>query len=254
MVPRLGTELPEPAAAVASAGDDGGAEQIGATVGVAEAAKELRVSPSTLRKRLGRGEFPGAFKTVTARGEEWRVPAASLAGRQPAAGLAPGGSAPNAREPASQGIGSDALVQDKDDTTDLAASLVPSRQREDGVAPLSMPPRPDPRGHDARIAEVTAENERLTRELELARRWSDELRAKPSELFRELNDARADRYELQAELDELRAERNELQHEVEALRPDQDHAPAAVDETDENSTTKKRRPRSHIWPPLVERA
>ena len=50
------------------------------TVSMAEAVELWKVSERTLRRRLGAGEIPGAHKVPTAKGEEWRIPAAALGG------------------------------------------------------------------------------------------------------------------------------------------------------------------------------
>lgn len=46
----------------------------GTTLSISEASKRLGVSVSTLRRRLQRGEVPGAHKTGGPDGLEWRIP------------------------------------------------------------------------------------------------------------------------------------------------------------------------------------
>lgn len=50
----------------------------GTTVTIAEAARRLGVSVSTVRRRLKAGEIPGAHKAPGPDGEEYRIPVASL--------------------------------------------------------------------------------------------------------------------------------------------------------------------------------
>ena len=50
----------------------------GTTVSISEASKRLRVSVSTLRRRLQRGEVPGAYKSGGPGGLERRIPVAYL--------------------------------------------------------------------------------------------------------------------------------------------------------------------------------
>ncbi len=47
-------------------------------VTIEQAGQRYRVSPKTLRRRLGRGEIPGAFKRPGPTGTEWALPVASL--------------------------------------------------------------------------------------------------------------------------------------------------------------------------------
>jgi len=50
----------------------------GTTVSISVASKRLGVSVSTLRRRLQRGDIPGAYKAGGPDGLEWRIPVASL--------------------------------------------------------------------------------------------------------------------------------------------------------------------------------
>jgi len=50
----------------------------GTTVTISEASKRSGVSISTLRRRLAKGQIPGAYKAPGKDGEEWRIPVASI--------------------------------------------------------------------------------------------------------------------------------------------------------------------------------
>lgn len=50
----------------------------GTTVTISEASKRSGVSISTLRRRLAKGQIPGAHKAPGPDGEEWRIPVASI--------------------------------------------------------------------------------------------------------------------------------------------------------------------------------
>lgn len=50
----------------------------GSTVSISEAARRSGVSVSTLRRRLTKGQVPGAYKAPGPDGEEWRIPVAAL--------------------------------------------------------------------------------------------------------------------------------------------------------------------------------
>ena len=53
-------------------------DQSGTTVTKAEASIRLGISLSTLGRRLGKGQIPGAYKAPGPDGIEWRIPVASL--------------------------------------------------------------------------------------------------------------------------------------------------------------------------------
>jgi DNA-binding transcriptional MerR regulator len=55
----------------------------GTTVTISEAARRSGVSVSTLRRRLTKGQVPGAHKAPGPDGEEWRIPVAALDGLGP---------------------------------------------------------------------------------------------------------------------------------------------------------------------------
>ena len=50
----------------------------GTTLAISEAARRMGVSVSTLRRRLTRGQIPGAHKAPGPDGLEWRVPVSAL--------------------------------------------------------------------------------------------------------------------------------------------------------------------------------
>lgn len=50
----------------------------GTTVTISEASKRSGISISTLRRRLAKGQIPGAHKAPGPDGEEWRIPVASI--------------------------------------------------------------------------------------------------------------------------------------------------------------------------------
>lgn len=50
----------------------------GTTLTIEEAAERFGVSTTTLRRRLKRGEIPGAHKRPGPKGDEWRIPVAAM--------------------------------------------------------------------------------------------------------------------------------------------------------------------------------
>jgi outer membrane protein TolC len=52
----------------------------GDSLSLAEAAERFEVSRATLKRRLGEGKIPGAFKQPTVKGDAWRIPTAALSG------------------------------------------------------------------------------------------------------------------------------------------------------------------------------
>ena len=56
----------------------GEADSSGTTVTISEAARRTGTSISTLRRRLAKGQVPGAHKAPGPDGEEWRIPVAAL--------------------------------------------------------------------------------------------------------------------------------------------------------------------------------
>ena len=55
----------------------------GTTVTISEAARRTGTSISTLRRRLAKGQVPGAHKAPGPDGEEWRIPVAALDSIEP---------------------------------------------------------------------------------------------------------------------------------------------------------------------------